>query len=79
MFTAQENPETAAASAGQSFRDMRQAAGVRAATVARNAGVSVSHLSRFETGQRQIAPATYWRLIGALASAMREPTQGDAA
>lgn len=68
--------------AGIAFRDMRIASGVTAEAVAVRAGISASHLSRFERGQRPVARSTYWRLVSGLASLMREkahPGTGTAA
>lgn len=38
------------------------------ADVADRVGISVSHLSRFERGEREISPATYGRIVETLAA-----------
>lgn len=48
---------------GSTFRAAREGAGLSARAVARKAGLSQSHLTRWERGERDLAEATYQALM----------------
>ena len=62
--------DTTAADHGPEIRDMRARHGITAPELARHADVSLSHLTRFETGERPISTDAYNRLVDALALLM---------
>lgn len=68
-MAASETPSTTGEQpAGTAVRDLRVAAGIQLRDIARDTGISESHLSRFETGQRDVSPKTYHRIIAAIAA-----------
>ena len=68
-MAASETPSTTGEQpAGTAVRDLRVAAGIQLCDIARDTGISESHLSRFETGQRDVSPKTYHRIIAAIAA-----------
>ena len=76
-MAASETPsDTGEQPAGTAVRDLRVAAGIQLRDIARDTGISESHLSRFETGQRDVSPTTYHRIIAAIAA---RASKGNAA
>jgi len=69
---------TNANAAGGALRASREAAGITLNELASRAGVSASTLSRFETGQRTLAPNTYAHTMTALGHLLHNRTE-DAA
>lgn len=63
---------TDATTAGAVIKRMREDASISQDTLARRAGISNSHLSRFESGQRNIAPGTFYRLLLAISGYVGE-------
>jgi len=59
-------PPPDAGALGATFKRLRVLAGVKQDALAVRAGISKSHLSRFENGERAIGPGTYPALIAAL-------------
>lgn len=52
---------------GSAIRLLREALGISLRDLARAAGISASHLSRMECGERAMPPMTHEHLIAALA------------
>lgn len=57
--------------AGGMFKSIREAHGIGQAELARLVGISRSHLSRVEKGERILSPQLHMRLVNALADLPR--------
>lgn len=62
-----EQTPTTATKAGQTFRSMREGAGLKVRTLATRAEVSHSTISRWERGEREVSDSTYEHLSRTLA------------
>lgn len=65
-------PPPDAGALGGTFRRLRTQARVRQDVLAKRAGISKGHLSRFESGERAVGMDTYAALIRALADVADE-------
>ena len=68
MSTATKSPMQTNTVAGTALRRIREQAGISLRELSARAGISTTTLSRFETGTRDLTPATYAHTMAALAA-----------
>lgn len=66
-------------SPGKALRALRMKAGLTLDQVAREAGVSATHLSRVETGAKKATPAWLGAVTGAIAKALLSDPESEEA
>ncbi|MSS84531.1 helix-turn-helix domain-containing protein [Actinomycetaceae bacterium WB03_NA08] len=64
---------------GKSLRVLRMKAGLTLDQVAKEAGVSATHLSRVETGAKKATPAWLGAVTGAIAKALLSDSESEEA